>query len=767
MSNETTTAEGKVPGAEPPNELVSIERSDPAESAGGWGALKSTTFHVHEEAGVVRGSKALLKANQQDGFDCPGCAWPEPSHRTHFEFCENGAKAIASETTTERADRAFFAEHSVQELLTWTDRDLNRAGRLTEPMIWRDGATHYEPLSWDAAFAEIGGVLQGLDSPDEAIFYTSGRTSNEAAFLYQLFVRDFGTNNLPDCSNMCHESSGTGLSQTIGIGKGTVHLEDFRESDLILVIGQNPGTNHPRMLTTLQAAKRNGSEIVSINPLREAGLVAFNHPQEPKAMLGLGDATLATTFVPVRINGDVAFLNGIMKAMLELDAAGSPGIDHEFIRARTSGFDNFAAGIREAAWPDLVSGAGIPEETMRDLAAKCLASKATIICWAMGLTQHENGVANVQSVVNLLLLGGHFGRPGAGACPVRGHSNVQGDRTVGIWERPPAAFLDRLETHFGITAPREHGYDVVAAIEAMHAGNAKFFFAMGGNFLSASPDTHFTAGALQRCGMTVAVSTKLNRGHLVAGKTAIILPCLGRTEVDKTCAKKQLVSVENSMGYVHASRGLLKPASDQLLSEPAIVVGLAEATLPDSAVAWSELIADYGNTRDGIEKCVPGFERYNERLNVGGFYLPNGVHEGRFTTDTGKAKFTRHEAPGIDLEPGQLLMMTVRSHDQYNTTVYGNDDRYRGVRKERRVIFMAKEDIASLGLHAEQPVDITSHFAGRERRVENFVIVPYEIPVGCCATYFPETNPLVPIDQFAKGSRTPASKSVRVRVHAR
>jgi molybdopterin-dependent oxidoreductase alpha subunit len=747
--------------------LLNLELSDPAESAGGWGAIKSTTLHVQEEAGVVRGSKALLKVNQEDGFDCPGCAWPEPSNRTHFEFCENGAKAIASETTTERAGRAFFAKHSVKELLAWTDRDLNRAGRLTEPMIWRTGASHYEPLSWEDAFEAIAGALNALDTPDEAVFYTSGRTSNEAAFLYQLFVRDFGTNNLPDCSNMCHESSGTGLTETIGIGKGTVHLEDFRESDLVLVIGQNPGTNHPRMLTTLQAAKRNGTEIVSVNPLREAGLVAFNHPQEAKAMLGLGDSTLASTFVPVRINGDVAFLNGVMKAMLELDASGAPGIDHEFIRERTSGFDGFAAGIREATWSDLAVGAGVGEDAMRELGAKCLASEATIICWAMGLTQHENGVANVQSVVNLLLLGGHFGRPGAGACPVRGHSNVQGDRTVGIWERPPQAFLDRLENHFGIRAPREHGYDVIAAIEAMHAGKAKVFFAMGGNFLSASPDTHYTAEALQSCEMTVAVSTKLNRGHLVAGKTAIILPCIGRTEVDSTGSKKQLVSVENSMGYVHASRGLLKPASKRLLSEPAIVAGLAKATLGQSEVPWDDLISDYATTRDGIEKCVPGFQQYNERLNVGGFYLPNGVHEGEFPTDTGKAKFTAHAAPSMEMVPGELLMMTVRSHDQYNTTVYGNDDRYRGVRKERRVIFMAEADIAERGLRAEQPVDISSHFGGRERRVENFLVVPYEIPLGCCATYFPETNPLVPIDQFAKGSRTPASKSVRVRVHAR
>ena len=757
----------KVPGAAPPAELLDLKRTSSAKVAGGWGAFKSTVRHVREEAGLLRGTKALTSVNQVGGFDCPGCAWPEPQHRSSFEFCENGAKAIASEATTRRVTHEFFAKHSVDELAGWTDRDLNRAGRLAEPMVLEEGSRHYTPISWNDAFSRVGKALRRLDSPDEAVFYTSGRTSNEAAFLYQLFVRDYGTNNLPDCSNMCHESSGTGLTETIGIGKGTVTLEDFERAKLILVIGQNPGTNHPRMLTSLQAARRAGAEIVSINPLREAGLIGFRHPQEVGAMLSLSKAALASTFVPVRINGDVALLNGIIKGVLELDAAERGSIDHDFIRSRTDGFEEFSEAIRATKWADLARLSGVDRETMLTLAEKCIGSKATIVCWAMGLTQHQNGVANVQSVVNLLLLGGHFGRPGAGACPVRGHSNVQGDRTVGIWERPKEGFLAKLDRHFGITAPRKHGYDVVGAINAMHRGDAKVFVAMGGNFLSASPDTHFTAEAIQKCELTVAVSTKLNRGHLITGRSALILPCLGRTEIDRAAAGVQFVTVENSMGYVHASRGKLRPASDELLSEPAIVAGIANATLPGSRVEWEELAGDYAKVRDGIDACVAGFDRYNERVRNGGFYLPNGPREGEFKTPSGRAQFTIHVAPESPLEEGELLMMTIRSHDQYNTTVYDNDDRYRGVRRERRVVLMAQSDIDAQGLSAEQPVNLTSHFNGETRRAENFVVVPYEIPARCCATYFPETNPLVPIGHFAKGSRTPASKSVRVRVHSR
>ena len=754
----------RVEGAEPPTEHAAPRQSEPASVAGGLPAVRSAMAHAVEHAGLVHGTRALLGVNQRKGFDCPGCAWPDPEHRSAFEFCENGAKAIASEVTRRRADAAFFAQHSVEELLSWTDRALNDAGRLTEPLIREVGATHYAPISWDAALSRIALTLRELESPDEAVFYTSGRTSNEAAFLYQLFVRSYGTNNLPDCSNMCHESSGTGLGETIGIGKGTVTLEDFDQADLIIVIGQNPGTNHPRMLTALQRAARKGAHIVSVNPLREAGLVAFAHPQEVRGVLGAA-TTLAETNVPVRVNGDVALLNGVMKAMLALDeAAEKTRLSWEFIRERTEGFEAFAHGLVETSWEALESGSGIRRDEMEALAERALASDRTIVCWAMGLTQHENGVANVQSVVNLLLLGGHFGRPGAGACPVRGHSNVQGDRTMGIWERPPPAFLDRLEARFEQRMPRAHGYDTVEAIEAMGQGAAKVFFAMGGNFLSAAPDTHVTAAALQRCRLTVAVSTKLNRGHLVAGETAIILPCRARSERDTQAAGDQFVTVENSMGFVHASRGTFAPASDDLWSEVAIVSELAARVVPAAGVAWRDYADDYRRVRSDIAACIPGFEDFEARVHEGGFYLPNGPREGRFDTPNGRALFTTHAPAPWPCQANELLMMTLRSHDQYNTTVYGDDDRYRGIEGGRRVVLMHEEDIGARGLSAGDVVDLRSNYAGVERRVERFFVLPYAIPRGCCATYFPEANPLVPLHHVAKRSRTPASKSIRVTV---
>jgi molybdopterin-dependent oxidoreductase alpha subunit len=750
--------------AAPPEKLRALTTAAPPNSAGGAGAFRATMAHMIEETGLIRGARALLAVNQVDGFDCPGCAWPDPAQRTTFEFCENGAKAVVHEATKKRVTPAFFAENSVRELLTWSDRDLNAAGRLTEPMLLDEEGTHYTPVSWDDAFALLADELDGLASPDEAVFYTSGRTSNEAAFLYQLLVRTFGTNNLPDCSNMCHESSGIGLTETIGIGKGTVTLEDFAHADLIIVIGQNPGTNHPRMLTTLQEASRRGAHIVSINPLREAGMSAFKHPQEPAGMLGI-ETPLARTFLQVKVNGDVALLNGVMKAMLEIDDTSARSrLAQGFISSRTSGFDELQAHLESLEWSPLCAASGLPEDEMRAFAETCLYSDATIICWAMGLTQHENGVANVQSVVNLLLLGGHFGRPGAGACPVRGHSNVQGDRTVGIWERPPEAFLDALEQRFDFSPPREHGVDVAAAIEAMHAGEAKVFFAMGGNFLSASPDTMYTAEALERCRLTASVATKLNRGHLVTGQRALILPCLGRTERDLQAGGEQFVTVENSMGFVHASRGGFAPAADSLLSETAIVARLAEALGVAPQVGWTAMAADYALIRDAIADCIPGFEGYNARLRKGGFYLPNGPREGHFTTDDGLAHFTVHDAPVWELHDDELLMMTIRSHDQYNTTIYSEDDRYRGVFGERRVVFMNADDMESRGLSPGDVVDLSSSFGGRRREANTFVVVPYELPAGCCATYFPEANPLVPVDQLAKGSRTPASKSVRIRV---
>jgi molybdopterin-dependent oxidoreductase alpha subunit len=608
--------------------------------------------------------------------------------------------------------------------------------------------------------------LNSLASPDEAIFYTSGRASNEAAFLYQLFVRHFGTNNLPDCSNMCHESSGSALTESIGIGKGTVTLEDFNLADAIFVIGQNPGTNHPRMLSSLQAAKRRGCKLVHINPLPETGMTRFKHPQEVSGWMGTG-TPLADLFLQVRINGDVALLKGIMKELLEEEERRpSEILDQEFIKNKTAGFEEFAAALRAAAWDELTEGSGISRAEIRAAAEVMIQSERTIFCWAMGLTQHKNAVANIQEIANLMFLRGQVGKPGAGLCPVRGHSNVQGDRTVGIWERPREAFLDQLRQEFDFEPPRHHGLDTVEAIKAMHAGKAKVFFALGGNFLSATPDTEYTGEALRRCALTAHVSTKLNRAHLVTGRQALILPCLGRTEVDRQATGPQFVSTENSMGVVQSSRGHLAPALDQLLSEPVIVARLARATLGKrSKVDWEWLVQDYDRIRDAIEKVIPGFEDYNRRVRQpGGFYLPNAARDGEFKTATGKANFTVHPLPRLELQPGQFLMMTIRSHDQFNTTIYGLDDRYRGIIGERRVVLLNEEDIKEAGLAAGMVVDLTSHFEGEERHARRFIIVPYSIPRRSAATYFPEANVLVPVGSVALKSNTPASKSVVITI---
>jgi molybdopterin-dependent oxidoreductase alpha subunit len=705
------------------------------------------------DAGLVRGSRLLARLNQVDGYDCPGCAWPEPDERrSAFEFCENGAKAVAEEGTKERVTPEFFAQHSVAELSQQSDHWLGKQGRLTSPMVLKPGATHYQPLGWDEAFDLIGSELRALRSPNEAVFYTSGRTSNEAAFLYQLFVRELGTNNLPDCSNMCHESSGSGLSETIGIGKGTVRLDDFEKAQVIFVAGQNPGTNHPRMLTALQQAKRAGAKIVSVNPLREAGLIAFKHPQETLRLLGKG-TQLTDLFLQIRINGDVALFQGLAKAVVEAGA-----VDEAFVRERTENWLSYAANLRSLNWADIESGCGIPQARIREAAQLVAQNERIIVCWAMGLTQHQNAVDNVREIVNLLLLRGALGKPGAGVCPVRGHSNVQGDRTMGVWEKPPPAFLDALEKATGIRAPREHGFDTVETIHALHAGKAKVFFALGGNFLQATPDTEYTAAALRSARLTAQVSTKLNRSHLVAGATAVILPCLGRTEDDGG----QFVTTENSMGVVQMSRGRVPPASEHLLPEPAIVARLAEATLgAGSKVKWSWLAKDYDRIRDLIAQVVPGAERYNERVRKpGGFYLPNGPREGNFTTATGRAKFTVHALPKHELQKGQLLMMTVRSHDQYNTTIYGLEDRYRGLEGDRRVVLVNAEDLREQGLENGQTVDLTSHFQGETRTARRFTAVAYDIPRCCACTYFPEANVLVPARHVAHTSNTPACKSV-------
>ncbi|HEX7330087.1 MAG TPA: FdhF/YdeP family oxidoreductase [Pyrinomonadaceae bacterium] len=738
------------------------DQTNKAKAAGGVPSIVAAVKSISNEMGLVRGVRTLLQVNQTGGVDCPGCAWPEPDRkRSHFEFCENGAKHVADEATTKRVTPEFFQKWSVAELLEQSDQWLNAQGRLTHPMLLRRDATHYEPVTWADAFELIATELNSLNYPDQAIFYTSGRTSNEAAFLYQLFVRQFGTNNLPDCSNMCHESSGSALSETIGVGKGTVTLEDFDKAEAIFVIGQNPGTNHPRMLAALEHAKRNGCKLVHINPLPEVGMTRFKHPQHVLGLLGSG-TELADLFLQVRINGDVALLKGISKAVLAREGA----VDRDFINNYTDGFEAFVSSVQSVSWDEIVEQSGVARELIEQAAQIFVASERTIFCWAMGLTQHRNAVANIQEIVNLMLLRGQIGKPGAGLCPVRGHSNVQGDRTVGIWERPTESFLDRLGEAFDFEPPRNHGFDTVRAIQAMHNGHAKIFFALGGNFLSATPDTDFTAAALRRCRLTGHVSTKLNRSHLITADRALILPCLGRTEIDVEATGPQFVTTENSMGVVQVSRGSLEPASEELLSETQIVARLARATLEHrTTVNWEELAGDYDKIRDAIERVVPGFDDYNRRVRApGGFYLPNAARNRVFNTASGKAQFTVHELPEHHLAPGQFLMMTIRSHDQFNTSVYSSNDRYRGISEDRHVVFLNEEDIAAMGLHARQVVDLVSHFEGEERIARRFVVVPYDIPRRCAATYFPEANVLVPVRSVALKSNTPASKSVVISI---
>ena len=736
--------------------------SKESKSAGGLPAIVATVKTLSAETGLIRGARTMLKVNQVGGIDCPGCAWPEPDkHRSHFEFCENGAKHVADEATTKRVTPEFFQQWSVADLELQSDQWLGAQGRLTHPMLLTRGATHYAPVSWDSAFKLLADELNSLNYPDQAIFYTSGRTSNEAAFLYQLFVRQFGTNNLPDCSNMCHESSGSALSETIGVGKGTVTLEDFDLAEAIFVIGQNPGTNHPRMLSALEHAKRNGCKLVHINPLPEVGMSRFKHPQKVLGMFGSG-TQLADLFLQVRINGDVALLKGMSKAVL----ADYDALDRQFISSYTIGFEEFLSALNKVSWDDIVEQSGVSKEQIEEAAQIFIESKRTIFCWAMGLTQHRNAVANIQEIVNLMLLRGQVGQPGAGLCPVRGHSNVQGDRTMGIWERPSATFLDRLGEEFEFEPPRNHGFDTVRAIHAMHDGQARVFFALGGNFLSATPDTDFTAAALRRCRLTAHVSTKLNRSHLITGERALILPCLGRTEIDVQSSGPQFVTTENSMGVVQMSQGSLAPASQELLSEPQIVARLARATLGDrTTVDWETLASDYDRVRARIERVVPGFENYNARVREsGGFYLPNSASERVFNTASGKAVFTIHTLPNHNLAPDQYLMMTIRSHDQFNTSVYSENDRYRGISNNRRVVFLNRDDIAAAGLGERQVVDLVSHFEGEERLARKFTIVPYDIPPRCAATYFPEANVLVPVRNVAEKSNTPVSKSVVISI---
>ena len=747
--------------------------------AGGWGALKSVTTHLLHQDIPVLGAKTLLHANQPDGFDCPGCAWPDREHTSTFEFCENGAKAVAFEATSRRVGPEFFAKYSVEELARYSDHWLEDQGRLTHPMRYNPATDRYEAVSWDKAFAFIAAKLNALASPDEAIFYTSGRTSNEAAFLYQLFVRQFGTNNFPDCSNMCHEPSGVALGEQIGVGKGTVTLHDFEQADLILVFGQNPGTNHPRMLGELRRAVQRGARVLAFNPLRERGLERFADPQDALEMLHNGSERIASEYYQLRIGGDLAAVAGMIKHVLERDteeraASRAPLLDDAFIAEHTDGFAAFRTGIEALHWHDLEAQSGLSEARLRDAGKRYLHAERAIICWGMGITQHRRSVATIQMLVNLMLLRGHVGRPGAGICPVRGHSNVQGDRTMGIHEKPAPAFLDRLRDAFGFEPPRAHGFDTIGAIEAMRDGRGKLFFAMGGNFATATPDTAATHAALRNCDLTVHVATKLNRSHLVHGRDALILPCLGRTEIDLQATGPQSVSVEDSMSMVHLSAGINAPASKELLSEPAIVARLAQATLGKrSEVPWRWLVEDYDRIRDQIARVFEDFRDFNARVHVpGGFHLGNSAGRREWRTATGKARFVAHglvaeDDPLPDVADARVLTLTtVRSHDQYNTTIYGLQDRYRGVHNTRRALFANADDIAALGFKPGDAVDIESlHRDGARRRVHGFVLAAYDIPRGCLAAYYPETNPLVPLDSYAERARTPTSKAIPVVLH--
>jgi molybdopterin-dependent oxidoreductase alpha subunit len=790
-------AEPGTPSAQSPLEEQPARLDTPSASAAGLVAVAKTAQLVGG-MGVIRGVRALLEVNQSNGFDCQSCAWPSPDNERHrFEFCENGAKAVADEATKRRVDREFFAQHSLSELAAQSDHWLNAQGRLTEPMIVEPGATHYRPITWDDALTLIARELRALPSPNAAAFYTSGRTSNEAAFLWQLFARHFGTNNLPDCSNMCHESSGVALHESIGVGKGTVKLDDFEHAEAIFVIGQNPGTNHPRMLAALEAAKARGATIVSVNPLPEVGVERFKNPQDflnPvkafKTLLGEG-VRLSDLWLQPRTGGDLALFKGLMKDMLETETA-RPGevLDRDFIREHTQGFEALESDLRATDWEQILTASGVSRDAIHAAADIAIRSRATICCWAMGLTQQPNAVATIQQVVNFLLLRGSIGRQGAGVCPVRGHSNVQGDRTMGICERMPDAWLARLDAEFGITSPRDHGLDTVGTIRAMHEGRVRVFVAMGGNFLSATPDTEFTAEALRRCTLTAHVATKLNRAHLITGRTGLILPCLGRSERDAQATGEQFVTTEDSMGIINSSRGKLAPASEHLLSEPAIVCRLAQAVFAvegevpnthsegaenlrtsalrrtrSTPLPWQEFEGNYDLIRERIARVVPGFENYNARVREGPFYLPNSVRDRReWKTPTGRANFIVAAIRRHDLGTGEYLMMTIRTHDQFNTTIYGLDDRYRGVFGGRRVVFMHEADIAAANLQQGQLVDLTNRHGGVERVARAFMVAPYRIPRGCVATYFPEANVLVPIDSVAARSNTPTSKYVVVTI---
>jgi molybdopterin-dependent oxidoreductase alpha subunit len=769
------TDDQQQPAAENPEQLKDLKVSDPKIWAAGVPGVMAALSDVFEESGMGRGMKALFKMNQKGGFDCSSCAWPdEDGDRSPIAaYCENGAKALAEEATKKKLTAKFFAQHSVNELAGLTDMEIGKKGRIAFPVYLPKGATHFQPISWEDAFRKIADTLNGLDSPDNAAFYTSGRLSNEASFMYQLFVREYGTNNMPDCSNMCHESSGVALIETIGLGKGSVTLEDFNDTEVILLMGINPATNMPRMLDNLQKAKKNGAKIIAINPLKEAGLLGFNNPQQVQgivdSVIDKGATKMADLFLQVKINGDMAALQAIEKLLLEAEA-NAPGtvLDQDFINQHTVGFEGLKAHLAEQSLNSLAEAAGLSAAELTEAAEMMRDKKKIMICWAMGITQHRNGVDTIKEMVNLILLKGALGKPGAGLCPVRGHSNVQGNRTMMIWEKPPAWYLDKLKEVFGFEPPREHGVDVVDCIKAMHEGRVRVFFAMGGNFLSATPDTTYTAEAMRRLQLIVSVSTKLNRTHLVHGEEALILPTLARSDKDVVDGEDQFVSCENSMGVVQMSKGILKPVSNDLRSENQIICAIAKETLKyRTKVDWDKYAASYDAVRDLIAQFIPGFEDYNKKVRQpGGFYLPNGPRAGKFSSqDFGdKMPFTISQVPQLTLQPDEYRMASVRSHDQFNTTIYGLSDRYRGVHGERRVIFMNLQDIQEGGFQSGEKVDLFSYYEGVERVARLFLIVAYDIPRRCTVTYYPETNVLVPIGSVAEKSNTPTSKLVIIKI---
>lgn len=734
--------------------------------AGGWRALRAVARAVRAQ---MTDARALLTVNQPDGFDCPGCAWPDPRHSSSFEFCENGAKAVTWEATAKRVDDDFFKHHSASDLWEWSDRDLEGAGRLTRPLRYNSKTDHYEPIDYAEAFRIAGDALQGLASPEQVEFYCSGRASNEAAFLWQLYGRAFGTNNFPDCSNMCHEATSLGLAESIGIGKGTVTLDDFEQADAIFCIGHNPGTNHPRMLSTLRDAARRGAAIVAVNPMRERGLERFQSPQHIGDMLRPSGVPLASSYHQVRVGGDLAMLKGIMKSLFEMDttdlAAGGSGVlDRAFLAEHTTGLDALLTDLRETGWDEIEKGSGLSRSDIEEMATTYASADRVIVCYGMGITQHRRGTDNVHQIANLLLLRGNIGKPGAGICPLRGHSNVQGDRTVGVTELPTKAFLDRLDAAFMIRSPRRNGHDAVAAFKAMLDGRARAVVSLGGNVAVAMPDPKACFAAFRGLDLAVTIVTKLNRTCLLKARETIIIPCLGRTELDVQASGPQFVTVEDSMSMVHASRGRLRPVADGLMSEPAIVAGLAKATLGTDGIDWENMVADYDRIRDQIAAVLPDFGDYNARVRTRrGFRLTVGPSARDWPTAEGKARIL--VAPGTDSTGGkadaQFLLTTIRSHDQYNTTIYGLDDRYRGITGRRDVIFANASDMAQIGLAEGDTVDVV---AAPERIMRRQTIVLHPIARGSIAAYYPEANSLVPLDDHDPSSGTPAYKSIAVSV---